>query len=297
MSGTELIRKLTTIVALDVAGYSARAERDEARSAAEVVALRGTIERIAGAHQGRIFNTAGDGFMLEFASSVAAVEAAIEIADRSEPKLRIGVHVGDVIVQPNGDLLGHGVNVAARLMARSDPGDVLVSGDVKRTIRGQLAERLAPRGVHQLDKMSETIEVFALVDAVVSISPARAKGADPLLAVLPFDNLSNDPEMTFFSDGVSEEILHTIARAKDLRVIGRTSSFQLRGSDKSARKVLSDLHATHMLDGSVRRSGNQLRVSAHLIDALSQTTLWTGRFDRDMSEAFALQDQIASEVA
>src|SRR5690242_21294326 len=151
-------RRLTTIVAVDVAGYSARTEADQARSAAEVAALRSVIEEIAGSHGGRVFNTAGDGFMLEFSSSLAAVEAAL--AERCEPQVRVGVHLGDVVVQPNGDLLGHGVNVAARLMARCGPGSVLVSSDVRRTIRGPLSERLVSRGNFQLDKMTETIEAF-----------------------------------------------------------------------------------------------------------------------------------------
>jgi adenylate cyclase len=152
MPNDPLSRRLTTIVALDVAGYSARTEADEASTTAEVAALRSVIKGIATTRGGRVFNTAGDGFMLEFGSSLAAVEAAFVLADKCEPKVRIGVHLGDVVVQPNGDLLGHGVNVAARLMARSDPGSVLVSADVRRTIRGPLAGRLVSRGSLQLEK-------------------------------------------------------------------------------------------------------------------------------------------------
>src|SRR5258707_8124006 len=185
-------RRLTTIVALDVAGYSARIEADEARTTTEVAALRRVIEGIATAQGGRVFNTAGDGFMLEFGSSLAAVEAAIALADKCEPKVRVGVHPGDVVVQPNGDLLGHGVNVAARLMARSDPGSVLVSADVRRTIRGPLAERLVSRGSLQLDKMTETIEAFALAPPGAPVVAAPAKSRKPLLAVRPFANLSPD---------------------------------------------------------------------------------------------------------
>src|SRR5512143_776429 len=183
-------RRLTTIVALDVAGYSARTEADEARTAAEVTALRRVIEGIAAVQGGRVFNTAGDGFMLEFGSSLAAVEAALALAETCEPRVRVGVHLGDVVVQPNGDLLGHGVNVAARLPARSDPGSVLLSADVRRTIRGPLSARLVSRGLLQLDKMDETLEAFALgVAGAVAVTGHPAK-ADPLLAVLPLDNLS-----------------------------------------------------------------------------------------------------------
>ncbi len=162
MADNALPRKLATIVALDVAGYSARTEADEAKTAAEVAALRTVIEAIAARYGGRVFNTAGDGFMLEFTSSLAAVEAALELAGTCEPKVRVGVHLGDVVIQPNGDLLGHGVNVAARLMAKSDPGGALVSGAVRQTIRGPIAERLTSRGHIHLDKMAETIEAFAI---------------------------------------------------------------------------------------------------------------------------------------
>jgi adenylate cyclase len=254
-------RKLATIVALDVAGYSARTEADEAKTTAEVAALRSVIEDIAGRHNGRVFNTAGDGFMLEFASSLAAVEAAFELAEKCEPKVRVGAHLCDVVVQPNGDLLGHGVNVAARLMAQAEPGSGLVSADVQRTIRSTLAKRLVSRGVLHLDKMTETIEAFALAVTAPVIAPAQTNAAsEPVLAVLPFDNLSNDPEMQFFSDGVSEEILQTLARSAGLKVIGRTSAFQFRGARKGEAARL--LKATHILDGAVRKSGSRLIVRA-----------------------------------
>ena len=288
-------RRLTTIVALDVAGYSARTEADETRTTAEVAALRRVIEGIATAHGGRVFNTAGDGFMLEFGSSVAAVEAAFALADTCEPRVRVGVHLGDVVVQSNGDLLGHGVNVAARLMARSDPGSVLVSADVRRTIRGPLAARLVSRGSLQLDKMTETIEAFALgTPAAVATPP---KSPEPLLAVLPFDNLSDDREMQFFSDGVSEEIIQRLSRGAQMKVIGRTSSFQFRGADKTARNVAKELRCSHILDGSIRRAGGRVRVAVHLVEAASQTTLWSDRYDRSLEDTFAVQDEISEHIA
>ena len=168
MPTDETRRKLATIVALDVAGYSARTEADEAKTTSDVAALRVVIEGIAARHAGRVFNTAGDGFMLEFGSSLAAVEAAFELAETCEPKVRVGVHLGDVVVQPNGDLLGHGVNVAARLMAQSAPGSALVSGAVRQTIRGPVAERLQSRGMLKLDKMTEAVEAFEFRSTVVA---------------------------------------------------------------------------------------------------------------------------------
>jgi TolB-like protein len=290
-------RRLTTIVALDVAGYSARTEADEARTTAEVAALRSVIEGIAGPRGGRVFSTAGDGFMLEFGSSLAAVEAAFALAERCEPKVRVGVHLGDVVVQPNGDLLGHGVNVAARLMAHSEPGSALVSADVRRTIRGPLAERFVSRGTLQLDKMAETIEAFAFAAVGAAVVAAPSRSREPLLAVLPFDNLSDDREMQFFSDGVSEEIIQRLSRGARMKVIGRTSSFQFRGADKTARRLSDELKCTHILDGSIRRAGGRVRISAHLVEAVSQTTLWSDRYDRSLEDVFAVQDEISEHVA
>jgi len=282
-------------VALDVAGYSARTEADEARTTAEVAALRKVIEAIAAKHGGRVFNTAGDGFMLEFGSSLSAVEAAFELAETCEPKVRVGVHLGDVAVQPNGDLLGHGVNVAARLMARSDPGGALVSGAVRQSIRGPVAERLQSQGMLKLDKMAETIEAFALGVMAATITAASPKQSEPLLAVLPFENLSSDTEMQFFSDGVSEDILGRIQRGSKLKVIGRTSSFQFRGADKP--KAAAALKATHVLDGSIRRGGNKVRIAAHLTDAATQTMLWSDKYDRGLEDIFAVQDEISEAIA
>jgi adenylate cyclase len=288
-------RKLATIVALDVAGYSARTEADEARTTAEVAALGKVIEGIAARHGGRVFNTAGDGFMLDFGSSLAAVEAAFELAETCEPKVRVGVHLGDVVVQPNGDLLGHGVNVAARLMAQASPGAALVSATVRQTIRGPIADRLQSRGMLKLEKMAETIEAFALTVAALATGATLPKDVEPILIVLPFDNLSTDPEMQFFSDGVSEEIIQRLSRGAKLKVIGRTSSFQFRGEKKS--EAARTLKCSHLLDGSVRRAGARVRIAAHLVEAASHTTLWSDHYDRGLEDTFAVQDEISEAIA
>jgi TolB-like protein len=295
MTDDAQVRKLATIVALDVAGYSARTEADEAKTTAEIAALHKVIEGTAARHGGRVFSTAGDGFMLDFGSSLAAVEAALELAETCEPKVRIGVHLGDVVVQPNGDLLGHGVNVAARLMAKSSPGAVLISATVRQTIRGPIADRLQSRGVLKLDKMAETIEAFALTVAALATETTPPNDADPILTVLPFDNLSTDPEMQFFSDGVSEEIIQRLSRGANLKVIGRTSSFQFRGEKKS--EAARALKCSHLLDGSVRRSGARVRIAAHLVETTSHTTLWSERYDRGLDDTFAVQDEISEAIA
>lgn len=198
---TDTSRKLATIVALDVAGFSARTEADEAKTVAQIALLRPVIEGIAKAHGGRVFNTAGDGFMLEFASSLSAVGAALELADECRPRVRVGVHIGEVVVQPNGDLLGHSVNVAARLMAKAEPGSAIISADVRRLIRGPLAERFVSRGPVQLDKMAETIEIFAPATPAHAAAPAALpKPAAKTPAKLP---LSLDRRTLMIGGGVA----------------------------------------------------------------------------------------------
>jgi len=285
-------RKLAAIVALDVAGYAARTEANDAEAAFEIAHLRSAVQNVADAHGGRIFSAAGDSFMLEFASGIGALAAAVDLAESCEPKVRVGVHLGDVIVQPNGDLLGHGINVAARLMAQSSPGSVLASGDVRRTVRGPIGDRFTPFGFVRLDKMAETVEAH-----VLQVEPHTDKrGRQPLLAVLPFDNLCDGGDMQFLSDGIADEILRAVARAEGVKTVGRSFSFQYRGVAKATRKVARELKATHVLDGAVQRAGDRIRVTAHLIDTSSMATIWTDRFDRERTDALKLQDEIAAAI-
>lgn len=287
-------RKLAAIMSIDIAGYSAMTEMDEAQALAMVARVRGALDQIAPAHSGRIFNTAGDGFMLEFASAAGALGAAEMLWGGIERKnVRVGVHVGDVLQAPNGDLLGHSVNVAARLQQLAQPGTVVVSMDVRRAVRGKLAQRLHAAGSVHLDKMSETLEIFTL-EAVAAAKP-RARKPEPVVAILPFDNESDEPEMDYFSDGVADEIISTLLRQSKIKVIGRTSAFQFRGDRKM--EASKALRATHVLDGAVRCSGPKLRVGAQLIDAGSGMALWSERYDGDRADAFALEDDIAGKVA
>ena len=328
-------RKLAIIVALDVAGYSARTEADQTRSAAEVAALGEVVEAIAGEHGGRVFNTAGDGFMLEFGSTLAAIDAASELAEKCEPKVRVGVHLGDVAVQPNGDLLGHGVNVAARLMARAEPGSVLVSADVQRTIRGPRAQTLHSRGVTKLDKMAETIEVFALdagappppLDfharvkqlwtrrtrmaliagaallvlalagwAWLSHAPVRAV-PDASVAVLPFENLSADKDNAFFAVGIQDEILTRLTKIGSLKVISRTSTAHLANRPGNLPDIAKELGVAYILEGSVQRNGNAVRINVQLINAATDAHVWAEGYDRALSDIFQIQSEIATEIA
>jgi adenylate cyclase len=296
MSAEAPARALAAIVAIDIAGYSAVSEQDEPAAVAMVQALRTAARIAAERHRGRIFNTAGDGLMLTFASATDALEATLDLL-KDFSGARFGVHLGEVLGADGGDLLGHGVNVAARLQQMAPVGKGLVSEDVKRAVRGSLAERLFPHGPLQLNKMESAIDTYVLDCGTAEHVSTASAFRPPLIAVLPFDNLSGDTDMLYFSDGISEEILQTIAQTTRLKVIGRSSSFQFRGTEKAAHHVASALRCTHMLDGSVRRSGNRVRVAASLVECGNQTQLWSDRFERDLSNVFALQDEIAAAVA
>lgn len=286
-------RKLAAIMSIDVAGYSAMSEIDEAEAVALVTRLRGVLDSIVQNHGGRIFNTAGDGFMLEFPSASGALGAAEVLWGGVErQRVRVGVHVGDVMLGPNGDLLGHSVNVAARLQELAKPGAVLVSMDVRRAVRGRLQQRLHAAGIAHLDKMAEAIEIFTL-EAVAAQRLARKR--EPILAVLAFDNESDHPEMNYLSEGVADEIITTLLRQSTIKVIGRTSAFQFRDDRKS--EAAEALAATHVLDGSVRCVGDHIRVTAQLIDASSGVVLWSERFDGSRTDIFAFEDEIAGRVA
>ncbi|MGQ0532841.1 MAG: hypothetical protein ACT4OF_09170 [Caulobacteraceae bacterium] len=289
----EALRKLAAIVSVDIAGFSALAERDAAEALARVARVRIYASGIAARHNGRIFNTAGDAVMLEFASVTDALNAAIGLCEtEKEAKLRFGVHLGEVTQAANGDLLGHGVNIAARLQAEAAPGTILASQIVYDNAAPELAARLAPRGKIRLAKMRTLMSVYALDPSGAAV---KAHATTPVLAVLAFDSASRDRATRALSDGVSEEILYTVSRMQGLKVIGSTSSFAFRGRDKP--RAAKALNATHILDGSVRRTDDRVRVAAHLSEAETGVVLWSERYDRDLADTFALQEEIATEVA
>ncbi|MEZ5956970.1 MAG: adenylate/guanylate cyclase domain-containing protein [Hyphomonadaceae bacterium] len=287
-------RKLAAIMSIDVAGYSAMSEVDEVEALALVERVRAVLDTIVETHGGRVFNTAGDGFMLEFASASGALAAAEVLWGGVERRrVRVGVHVGDVMTTKTGDLLGHSVNVAARLQQLAKPGAVVVSLDVRRAVRGKLAQRLHPAGAVHLDKMSETIDIFTLETIIAART--RVRKPEPVLAILPFDNESYAAELSYFSDGVADEIISTLLRQSKIKVIGRSSAFQFRGERK--REAAAELKASHILDGSVRLSGDRMRVSVHLVDAANGVVLWSERYDGNRNDAFTLEDEIAAKVA
>ena len=319
-------RKLASIVAIDVAGYSRRSETDEAAAIGAVAALRERVIKAAAVHGGRLFNTAGDGFMLEFPTASGALAAAEEIAAASDPPVRAGVHLGEVSVTSSGDLLGHGVNVAARIQQMASPGAVLASGDVKRAVRGPLGERLKPQGSVRLDKMSETLPVFALAPAeggrakgrrrdfralvagaalaavliVVGLAawlgPRAWQGAsprEPRVAILPFDTLGQASGLHDFAEGLRDQIL-SVMSANELQTVSRTDSEGLRAADPSQK--VEQLGVTLLLDGAIQSDGKTLSVRIHLDDPRRHVTLWTTSLDQASSDRPTFQLRIAAKV-
>jgi adenylate cyclase len=322
-------RKLVTIMALDVAGYSRASEKDDSAMAAAVGRLRTVIADAIAPHGGRVFNTAGDGFMVEFSSAISAVAAAqallVAIAEEGLPAMRIGLHLGDVILAKNDDLLGHGVNVAARLMALARPGTAVLSAPVQMQLNEAARFTLRPLGRVQLDKMGTRIDAFAIAPKHVRFTRVRWKRARrwvfaaaglalvavialacwlafapraitiPRLAVLRFQGLGDTEP--YFAEGVADELITELSRVVGMEVTARASSFALSGDNATPEKASKKLRATLVLTASVRRLPNAIRVNAQLVEAPGGRSLWSEVFERPTNEAFALQRDIAVRVA
>ncbi len=276
--------------------------------AAHDAAMREAVAR----HGGEVFKTAGDAFFVVFRrpsdAVLAACAAQTALASHTWPgigalKARMAVHCGTA-ERRDGDYFGPAPNRCARLLTLCHGGQVLVTASVAELVASEreVASPLRYMGDHPLDDPLQPVAVHQVMIQGLpqDFAPLRSLSKPPqerLLAVLAFDNLSRDPELTFFSDGVSEEIQQAVAKRTSLKVVARSSSFQFRGADKATRKVAAELNATHLLDGSVRRGGSRVRVAAHLVECASESTLWTDRFEGDLSDIFALQDRVAEAVA
>lgn len=305
-------RRLAAILVADVAGFSRLAAADEEGTLAMLERLRSEVlaPAIAG-HGGRVFKTTGDGLLASFPSVVEAVRCAARIQDAqarggaSDPPLvlRIGVHVGDVVVEGD-DLLGDGVNIAARLEQLAQPGGVCISGAVHEQVRDRLPQFAFRDGGEQaLRNIARPLRVWHIEPAAAAAPPAPpdvpilARATDrPSLAVLPFANLSGDPGQDYFSDGITEEIITAVSRFKRLLVIARNASFTMRGREADALRVGAELGAEYLLQGSIRRAGERVRVSAQLVEAGTGTQLWAERYDSTLSDVLELQDEIAGRI-
>ena len=306
-------RRLAAILAADVVGYSRLMGADEVATRAQFNAhLSERIQPRIAAHHGRIVKAMGDGLLVEFASVVEAVRCAMEVqaavaagnADTPEDRrmtFRIGVNLGDVIIEGD-DIHGDGVNVAARLEALAEPGGVVVSGTVHEHVQAKVDFDLDDLGPQQIKNIAAPVRAFRVrpqgtMVATVADADASPPPADTSsIAVLPFNNISGDPEQEYFADGISEDLITDLTKISGLFVVARNSSFAFKAKSPDVREVGRRLGVRHVLEGSVRRAGNKVWINAQLIDAATGGHLWAERYDGDLEDIFALQDDITAKI-
>ena len=312
MAEERLQRRLAAILAADVVGYSRLMGIDEAGTLARLKALRrNLIDPQIAAHSGRIVKLMGDGVLVEFGSAVDAVACAIAIqkhvrehdagASAAEPiQLRVGINVGDIIIDGD-DIFGDGVNIAARIESVAAPGGISLSEDAWRQVQGKVAANFVDSGEHSLKNIARPVRVYRVElggeGTTPPTTPAAVLPDRPSIAVLPFQNMSGDAEQDYFCDGLVEDIITTLWKLAGLRVIARNSSFVYKGRSVDIREAAKQLGVRYVLEGSVRKSGNRIRVTAQLIDAKDGTHLWAERYDRAIDDIFAIQDEITLVLA
>ena len=309
MTGEHLVRRLTAIFAADVAGYSRLTGMDEEGTHVRLKEhLRLLIDPKITAYRGRTVKNTGDGLLAEFSSVVDAMRCAVDVqrgmAERNSDvppanriEFRIGINVGDVI-EDNGDIFGDGVNVAARIEAVAEPGGICVSDDAHRQVRDKLDITFDDAGEQNLKNIERPVRVFRVMDRVAAPKqrPTLALPNKPSIAVLPFQNLSADPDQEYFADGVVEDITMALSRFHWLFVIARNSSFTYKGRAIDVKQVGRELGVRYVLEGSVRKAGNRIRIAGQLIDAETGAHLWAGHFDGALEDIFELQDHVTTSV-
>jgi adenylate cyclase len=312
MAETRVQRRLAAILAADAVGYSRLIGADEEGTLAALKAHRlELIDPKVERHHGRIVKTTGDGALIEFASVVDAVRCAIDVqrgmAERNTGvpsderiEFRIGINVGDIVIDGD-DILGDGVNIAARLEGLAEPGGVLVSRAVRDQVRDRLDLVLEDLGEHELKNIARPVRVYRVRASVESkAAPARGETLPlpdkPSIAILPFANMSGDPEQEHFADGIAEDIITGLSRLRWLFVIARNSSFTYKGRNVDVRQVGRELGVRYVLEGSVRKGGNRIRITAQLVEAETGNHLWAERYDRALGDVFAIQDEITKSV-
>jgi adenylate cyclase len=313
MAADRVERKLSAILAADVAGYSRLMGLDEEGTLASLNAHRREhIDPCIAKHRGRIVKTTGDGLLAEFGSVVDAVRCAIEVqagmaarnADVGGDRrlaFRIGINVGDIVEQ-DGDIFGDGVNIAVRLEGLAEPGGICVSGRVQEDMAGKIESVFEDIGEQALKNIARPIRAYRLrIDRSLNPNPAPRQTSGlpdkPSLAVLPFQNMSGDPEQDYFADGIVEDIITALSRFKSFAVVARNSSFVYKGRAVDVRRVARELGVRYVLEGSVRRAGNRLRITGQLVDGVTGTHLWADKFDGAVEDVFDVQDRITESVA
>jgi adenylate cyclase len=311
MAGERVERRLSAIFASDIVGYSRLMEADEEGTLARMNAHRREfLEPAVAQNRGRIVKRTGDGVLIEFSSAVDAARCAIDVqrgmGERNAGvpperriELRIGIHVGDIMIEDD-DIFGDGVNIAARLESIAQPGGICISDDAYRQVRGKVDVNFQDSGEQELKNIARPVRVYQLRPEAATAAAKPASGLalpdKPSIAVLAFQNMSGDVEQEFFADGIAEDIITALSKAHWLFVIARNSSFSYKGKSVDMREVGRDLGVRYVLEGSVRKAGNRVRITAQLIDATSGHHVWAERYDRALEDVFAVQDEITRSI-
>ena len=329
MSDPEFRQRLAAILAADAVGYSRLMSVAERATVASLDAARAVFRRHIESSQGRVIDMAGDSVLAVFETAAGSVSAAMSIQKEVNASatvvpedrrmhFRIGIHLGDVIEKPDGTVYGDGVNIAARLQGLADPGGITVSDSIRSAVRGRLVADFSDRGEQSVKNIADPVRVWSVHPAgerPVAVAPkptteratatlpgTAASGASgsssgkPSIAVLPFTNMSGDPEQQYFSDGITEDIITDLSKISELMVIARNTSFAQKYKDLDIRTVGRELGVGSMLEGSIRRAGIRVRITAQLIDTATGTHLWAERFDREITDIFAIQDEVTRQI-
>jgi len=311
MPSEPLNRKLTAILYTDVAGYSRLTGGDEEGTHRQVMEVLDYTSQQISDSGGKVLRYAGDAILAEFSSAVSAVNTAIDIqlemarknqqvADDKKVQIRIGINIGDVI-EDRGEVFGDGVNLAARLEAAAPEGGICISGSVHEQVLGKLEEDFTDGGEEQFKNINRPVRVYRWVPAqdsgVSSGNPAKRNSEKPSIAVLALTNMSNDPDQDFIGDGITEDLITALSKIRSFKVISRESTFSYKGTAIDIRQVASELGVRFVLEGSVRKAGNRVRVTVQLIDAETGHHVWAERYDREMEDIFDLQDEMVRVIA
>ena len=309
-------RKIAAILVSDVVGYSRLVGADEDRTLARLRALRSDmIDPTIAVHHGRVVKRTGDGAVVEFRSVIDAVRCAIEVQSgmiernaglppERRIEFRIGIHLGDVVEESDGDLMGDGVNIAARLEGICEVAGICISEDAYRQVRDKIKEQFVDLGEQALKNIARPVRVYRVISnqdaSATPTGPASillALPDKPSLAVLPFQNMSGDADQDYFADGIVEDLITAFSRFRSFAVISRNSSFVYKGRAVDVRQIAQELGVRYVLEGSVRRFGGRLRITAQLVQASSGAHLWADRFDGAVEDVFDVQDRITESVA
>ena len=310
MSGSDLKQRLAAILAADMADYSRLMAADERATVVALDAARAVFRNQIESGRGRVIDMAGDSVLAVFETATGAVSAALAVqrelktlvANADEDycmRFRIGVHLGDIIEKDDGTIYGDGVNIAARLEGLAEPGGITVSDSVRNVVKGKVGASFEDQGEQKVKNIADPVRAYRVSpDASAAAKPARtnedgpATSARPSVAILPFDNMSDDASQSYIADGLTEDLITALSKYHWLRVVARNSCFAFKGQAVDVRRAAKELGAKYIVEGSVRRAGNRLRVTAQLLDGATGEHIWAERYDRDLEDLFALQDEI-----